>query len=208
MKFSLIPKEEKFFELFENAAKNVEKGVLSLKMLVTDYGQHARYSRDVKEAEHDGDTITHDIIMKLNKTFVTPLDRDDIHELACTLDDIIDMAWGVADRFVLYQIEQPTVQMIEIIDLLLRAVEEIRKAVSKMKHLRLEHILEHCVAVDGLENQVDQIVRHAVANLMNQPGSDPLRVMKLKEIYDHLERAADKCADVANVLESVTLKQS
>lgn len=146
--------------------------------------------------------------MKLNKTFVTPIDRDDIHELACTLDDIIDMGWGVADRFVLYKIEQPTTEMIEIIDLLVRAVEEIRKGISKMSHLRYDHILEHCIAVDRLENQVDQIVRHAVAAMMNSPSEQPLRVMKLKEIYDHLERAADKCADVANVLESVILKQS
>jgi predicted phosphate transport protein (TIGR00153 family) len=204
----LIPKEEKFFELFEHAANNVEKGILLLKALVTDYAQLQRYAREVKEAEHAGDTITHDIILKLNKTFVTPLDRDDIHELACRLDDIMDMGWGVADRFVLYEIQEPTVQMIEIIDLLVRAVVEIRKAISKINKLRFDHILEHCIAVDGLENQVDQIVRHAVATLMNRPSDHPLQVLKLKEIYDHLERAADKCADVANVLESVTLKQT
>ena len=207
MKFSLIPKEEKFFEMFEHAASNVVKGLLSLRALVIHYDQVQEHSVKVKQYEHDGDTITHDLIMKLNKTFVTPLDRDDIHELACTLDDIIDMAWGVADRFVLYKIEEPTSEMIEIVELLVRAGDELKKAISKMSHLHYDNILEHCKAVDGLENQVDQIVRHTVAALMNS-DKDPIQVIKFKEIYDHLERAADKCADVANVLESISLKNA
>ncbi len=207
MKFRLIPKEEKFFDMFEKAAKNVEKGTMSLKALVTNYEHLARYSREVKDAEHEGDTITHELIQKLNTTFITPLDRVDIHALAATLDDIIDMTWGVGDRFGLYKIEQPTNEMIEIIDLLVRAVGEVRKAISKMHHFHYENILEHCKAIDGLENQVDQIVRHVNAALLNH-SNDPLRVMKFKEIYDHLERAADKCADVANVLEGISLKNA
>lgn len=207
MRFRLIPKEEKFYDMFDAAARNMEKGVLALKDLVTHYSELPRYAGEVKKAEHEGDAITHDLITKLNKTFVTPFDRDDIHQLACTIDDIIDMAWGVADRFVLYKIEKPTSEMVEIIELLSRAVHELSKAISKMSHLHYDNILEHCVIVDGLENQVDQIVRHTVAALMNH-GSDPIRTMKLKEIYDHLERAADKCEDVANVLESVSLKNA
>lgn len=207
MKFRLIPKEEKFFHLFMEAAVNMERGVQALRHLVTDYDELQRYAREVKEAEHAGDTITHNLITKLNKTFITPFDRDDIHELASTIDDIIDMVWGVADRFVLYKIEKPSSEMIEIVDLLVRSTTELRKAVSKMSHLHYDHIIEHCVIVDGLENQVDQIVRHAVATLMNC-GKDALQVMKLKEIYDHLERAADRCEDVANVLESVALKNA
>src|SRR3972149_6859651 len=128
----------------------------------------------------------------LNKTFLTPLDREDIHQLACTMDDIIDMGWGVADRFVLYKIKKPTTEMIEVVDLLVRAVAELKKAIYKMSHLQYENILEHCKAVDGLENQVDQIIRHTIAALMNG-HSDPIEVMKLKEIYDRLERAADRC---------------
>ncbi|MBI4431668.1 MAG: DUF47 domain-containing protein [Candidatus Omnitrophica bacterium] len=207
MKFSFIPKEEKFYEMFEQAALNMEKGLKALHHLVTHYNQLREYSSQVKQYEHEGDTITHDLIQKLNQTFVTPLDRDDIHELACTIDDIIDMAWGVADRFVLYSIEKPTSEMIEIIDLLVRAGEELKKAISKMSHLHYENILEHCKAVDSLENQVDQIVRHTIAALMND-GANPIQVLKFKEIYDHLERAADKCADVANVLESISLKNA
>ena len=145
--------------------------------------------------------------MKLNRTFVTPLDRDDIHELACTLDDIIDLAWGAADRFVLYKIDEPTSEMIEIVEILVRAGDELHKAICKMSHLHYDNILEHCKAVDSLENQVDQIVRHTVAALMNS-RKDAIEVMKLKEIYDHLERAADRCADVANVLESISLKNA
>src|SRR3989338_4471250 len=95
MKFSLIPKEEKFFEMFDQGAANMEKGLLALRSLVIRYDELQEYSSQVKRYEHEGDTITHDIISKLNKTFVTPLDRDDIHKLAVTIDDIVDMAWGV-----------------------------------------------------------------------------------------------------------------
>ena len=207
MKFNLIPKEEKFFEMFEQAASNVVEGLFALRSLVIHYDQVQDYSSKVKHFEHEGDSITHDIILKLNKTFVTPLDRDDIHELACTLDDIIDMAWGVADRFVLYKIDKPTSEMIEIVELLVRSGEELKKAIATMDKLRYDTILEHCKTVDSMENQVDQIVRHAVATLMNH-GKDAVHVIKFKEIYDHLERAADKCADVANVLESVALKNA
>lgn len=207
MKFSLIPKEEKFYEMFEQAASNMLEGLLSLRSLVIHYDELREYSSKVKQYEHEGDTITHDIILRLNKTFVTPFDRDDIHEMACTLDDIIDMAWGVADRFVLYRIDKPTPEMIEIVELLVRSGEELKKAICTMDKLRYETILEHCKAVDSLENQVDQIVRHAVASLMND-CKDPIKVIKFKEVYDHLERAADKCADVANVLESVALKNA
>ena len=207
MRFQLIPKEEKFFEMFEEAAINMEKGVVALKSLVINYGQLLHYSSEVKRIEHEGDTLTHNLIFKLNKTFVTPLDRDDIHELACTIDDILDLAWGVADRFVLYRIEKPTSEMVEMIDLLVRAAAEIRKAISKMSHLHYDNILEHCKAVDSLENQADQVGRHAVAALMNGKN-DAIQVIKFKEIYDHLERAADKCVDVANVLESASLKNA
>ena len=207
MRFKFIPTEEKFFEMFEQAAVNMEKGLQALRTLVTHYHQLPDHASEVKRIEHQGDDITHDIIQKLNKTFVTPLDRDDIHELTCTIDDIIDMAWGVADRFVLYKIDKPTTEMIEVIDLLVRAAEEHRKGISKMSRLQYDHIIEHCKAVDSLENQVDQIVRHTVARLMNE-GRDALHVIKFKEIYDHLERAADKCADVANILESITIKNA
>ncbi|PIQ85740.1 MAG: phosphate transport regulator [Candidatus Omnitrophica bacterium CG11_big_fil_rev_8_21_14_0_20_45_26] len=208
MGFRLIPKEEKFFSMFEQAAQNMERGVLALKSLVTNFDQVQRYASEVKAAEHDGDTQTHEIIAKLDKTFVTPFDREDIHALTSKLDDILDLAWGVADRFVLYQIEQPTPQMVEIIDLLVRSAAELRKAISKATHLKYDNIIEHCVEINNLENQADQIVRHAVADLMNAGGKDPVEVMKLKEIYEHLERAADRCEDVANVLESIALKSS
>ena len=101
MKFRFLPREEKFFEMFAKAADNMEKGILALRDAVTEYDEVQKHASQVKQFEHEGDDITHDLVTMLNKTFLTPLDREDIHQLACTMDDIIDMGWGVADRFVL-----------------------------------------------------------------------------------------------------------
>jgi len=159
----------------------------------------------IKEIEHHGDDMTHRILIKLNQTFITPFDREDIHLLTSSLDDVLDFINGASDRLLTYKITQPSASAKVLADIVLRQAEELRKAVSMLG--KNGKLLEHCVEVNRLENEADQVSREAIGRLF-EGGYDPITLIKLKELLEILETATDKAEDVANVLETVVLKNA
>ncbi|ANA39315.1 MULTISPECIES: DUF47 domain-containing protein [Geobacter] len=204
--FGLIPKEEKFFAMFKDMAANIVTGGKLLKQMLDSYDDPLASQKKIKDVEHACDAVTHDIIQKLNKSFVTPFDREDIYALAAALDDIIDLIDASAQRFIMYNVEKPTPEAKELAFLILQGCLAIEKAVSHLGE-KFEHIAEHCVEVNALENEADRVCREAVSRLFDEE-KDPIQLIKWKEIYETLERATDKCEDAANILESVVVKNA
>jgi predicted phosphate transport protein (TIGR00153 family) len=204
--FGLIPKEEKFFVLFKGMAHNIVAGAELLKDMLDNFHDPVASQRKIKDVEHQGDALTHDIIKKLNKSFVTPLDREDIYALSAALDDILDLIDASAQRVVMYNVEKPTPEAKELAFIILKSCQTIEKAVALLGG-RLEPISEYCVEVNALENEADRVCREAVSRLFDEE-KDPIQLIKWKEIYETLERATDKCEDAANILESVVVKNA
>ena len=206
MIFGLLPKEEAFFDLFKQAAHNVIEGSRLLKELMEDYANVQQKIERIKEVEHIGDGITHDIALRLNQTFLTPLDREDIHDLASALDDILDAVEAVADRFAIYKIAQPTESAIRLGDILYRASVAVGRGVD---HIAMSHeeVKEYGVQVNSLENKADRVSRDAISELFEKE-TNPIAVIKWKEIYETFEEGTDRCEDVANVIECIVLKQT
>lgn len=204
----LIPREDSFFDLLEASSKNVLSGARLLRDLVEDYRDVPGRLQKLTDAEHAGDHVTHQILEKLNRTFVTPLDREDIHALAIDLDNIVDSIELVADRLLLYQIEKPTPLMISMVRLLERCCEQIDQAIPLLRYnKRLKDILPHSIEINRLENEADKLNRTALASLFDQPN-DVLYVIKWKEVYDTLEEAIDMTEDVADQLHGIVIKNA
>ncbi len=204
--FRLIPQEEKFFEFFEKAATNILEGAKVLVQMTDERGAdfQERWKR-LEELEHVGDKITHQIIRKLNQTFITPIDREGIHGLAVALDDVMDLIEASAARMSLYKIKQPTEEARKLTQVILKSAEEIVGAVSNLE--RMDDVMGHCIEINRLENMADDISREAIAGLFDE-GHDPMDVIKWKEIYETMETTTDRCEDVANIVESVALKRA
>ena len=204
--FGLLPKETVFFDLFEQAAKNVHDGALALEGLLDDFRDVAEKARKVKDIEHAGDKITHDTIERLNKTFITPLEREDIHELICRLDDILDLIDTAVSRMVLYKIDKPTEDAKAMGKVIVHATKILTELVPQLRNLkRTDALIQQCIAVHTQENEGDRIEQHALAALFEN-GHDPTTIIKWKDIYEDLEEATDSCEDVANVIEGIVLK--
>ena len=204
----LFPKEEKFFDMFENGSRTVLEGARLLSDLITNYTDVVEKSKRIKEIEHEGDKITHDTVTKLNNTFITPFDREDIYSLICKMDDVLDFIDAVSSRMILYKIKSPTDEAHALMDVLLKSVEEMDKAIRELRNIKKpEAILKYCVEINTLENKGDVILRDAVAKLFDD-GTNPIDVIKWKEIYENLETAIDRCEDVANVIEGAVLKNA
>lgn len=204
----IFPKEQKFFDLFEKGAKNVVVGADLLKNLIHDYTDIVSKSSHIKEIEHEGDIITHSTIEKLNLTFITPLDREDIYSLIKSLDDILDYIDAVASRMVLYNVQVPTEEAKALVNVLVKSVNEVAKAITELKNIKKpEQILNSCIEINRLENEGDALLRESVAKLFSD-NLPPLEVIKWKELYENLETAIDKCEDVANVVEGIVLKNA
>ncbi len=204
--FSLIPKEEAFFDLFKKAAHNMIEGSRLLKDMMEHFHDPAAQAKQIKDVEHVGDGITHDIATRLNQTFITPIDREDIHDLASALDDILDAVESVADRFVIYKIAKPTESAIRLADILYHASVAVGQAVDRvsMSHAQIN---ECSVQVNSLENEADRVSRDAISGLFEKE-TDPIVVIKWKEIYETFEAGTDRCEDVANILERIVLKHN
>ena len=204
--FRIIPRDHEFFVLFQKASDNIVDGAEQLKELLDQFDELKERARKIEEVEHRGDTITHDIIKKLNTTFITPIDREDILALASSLDDVIDLIHGAATRLLVYKVAESTPHAKELGFLILKSVQELQKGIA---HLPLakgrDRVYEHCVEVNSLENEADRVCRDAIANLFHHE-TDPITIVKWKEIYETLELATDRCEDAANVLEGVALK--
>lgn len=203
-----MPQAGIFFDLFDQLADTVDQGAQLLLEATRDETDTAELQKRIKNIEHQGDEITHRTIEQLNKTFITPLDREDIHELACRLDDILDLIDTTATRIVLYKIAILTGDAKEMAANLAKATAVVKGAVRKLRSRRERTtILQDCIAIHTFENEGDRLEQHALAALFTN-HHDPVEIIKMKDIYDDLEKAVDRCEDVANVLEAVMLKTS
>lgn len=205
--FGLIPKEEQFFKLFKEMTTSIIDGATLLKEMTDHYLDPMESQRRIKEVEHRGDLITHSIIQRLNKTFVTPLDREDIYSLASKLDDILDLIDASAQRFIMYNVNYTTPEARSLAFLILQGCHAVDKAVSRLCSKQQEQIYEYCVEINAIENEADRVLREAIGRLFDEE-KDPIVLLKWKEIYETLEQATDKCEDVANILESVMVKNA
>lgn len=201
--FRLLPKEEKFFEMFKYAAQNIQAAAKLLKEMLETRENFDRYGREIKELEHAGDKMTHEIINKLNKTFVTPFDREDIFDLCRALDDVLDHIDSAAHRIIIYRIADPGQNAIRLAQIIIECTDEILQSISNLH--QLNQIYPHCVEINRLENEGDSITRETLASLF-QDKQDAITLIKLKDFYEDLELAIDRCEDVANVLEAIVVK--
>ncbi len=200
------PRDRAYFELFEEAGRNATLAAELLERLLENFPDSRELAGEILECEHEGDRITHDIIDRLNHTFVTPIDREDILALASALDDIVDYTEEVADYLGLYRIEAPMDQAISLAHVLSMSCQEIGKAIPLLRGFRPE-ISEHTVEVNRLENEGDRITREAVASLFDA-RIDPMVVIRWKDIFERLEAAIDSTEHVADILYGIVIKNS
>jgi predicted phosphate transport protein (TIGR00153 family) len=199
------PRDREFFDLFEEAGRNIAHAADLLDQMLAAWPDRKELAREILVCEQEGDRITHDIISRLNQTFVTPIDREDILELASALDDVVDLTEEVADYLGLYRIEAPMEQAQRLAQILVHATRQVAAALPRMRGFRdLSH---YTVEINRLENDGDRVTREAVASLF-EGGIDPMVVIRWKDIFERLEDAIDACERVANVLEGVVIKNS
>lgn len=201
----LIPHKEKFSGLFKEAAQNALEGARALKEMFDHYRDPQDSWKRIVNFEHEGDKITHRIMRMLNQTFITPLDREDIHALTSALDDVMDAIEAAASRMVLYKIERVTPEAKKMCEIIVTSAEQMVEAIAHMP--KPEDVEEHCIEINRLENAADEIYREATAALF-EGEPPPLDVIKWKEIYEILETATDRCEDVANIVEGIALKNA
>jgi uncharacterized protein len=201
----LIPKDTSFFQMFSAMSDNLIAGARTLVDLFADYKDVDKRIDEVRRLERAGDELTHAILTKLNQTFITPFDREDIHQLASKLDDVLDYINASGARLVMYRITDPPAAAGELAKLILMQCQELQKAVSLMQ--KNGDILGHCVEINRLENEADLVSQQAIARLFEYE-KDPINLIKVKELLEFLESATDKAEDVANVLETVVLKNT
>jgi predicted phosphate transport protein (TIGR00153 family) len=201
----LIPRETKFFDMFTEMARNLSEGAQLMKSLLENYQDVPAQIARLKDIEHRGDDMTHSLLTKLNSTFITPFDREDIHRLASSIDDVLDLLNAAGDRMIVYKINAVPPETAKLAALILQQSEEIERAVAGLE--KQQHVLEHCVEINRLENEADRITRDAVGHLFDTE-KDPIQLIKIKELFEVLELATDKAEDAANVLEAVILKSA
>ncbi len=201
----LLPREVGFFGLFVKQAENINAGANALLKMLSHYTGVPEQVQIVKAFEHEGDEITHAIFTKLNQTFITPFDREDIHELCSQLDDVIDLIDAAASRFVLYRVHSVRPGTVDLVKVLEAATVELVAAVRAIE--TPEKALKHCIEINRYENESDRLCRTLIAQLFDEE-KDSVQIIKWKEIYEVIETAVDKCEDVANVIEGVILKSA
>ncbi len=205
MRIAIVPREEKFFALFKDMAQKVVQGAHLLRDLMTDYTDRDTKTKAIRTVEHEADLITHEVLNMLNKSFITPIEREDIRALAQYLDTVLDDIEGIANRLEAYGIEKPTPQAIELTSLICQATEQIQKAVDSLQKLKSIHIF--VVEINRLENMSDNISREMIGKLFREEP-DVRELIRWKDIYEKLERCADRCEDVANVIEDIVVKNA
>jgi predicted phosphate transport protein (TIGR00153 family) len=201
----LIPQEKKFFDLLIEQSANVKEGVKYLNTMMGDFTDLEQKALYLKKMESKGDSMVHHIHEELNRTFITPIDREDIVALTSSLDDILDIVDNVADNIVLFKIKQPTKAMVELVRNLNMAMEEVDIAIHHLKDMKKPKDTKSCcVEINRLEHEGDTIYRKAIADLFET--EDAKNIIKLKELYTNIEFAADRCEDVADVLNGILIK--
>jgi predicted phosphate transport protein (TIGR00153 family) len=204
----MIPKEEKFFDLFDELANKIEEGGA----LFLDMVEHYEYSEPkivkLKELENEADVITHNTYEKMHKTFLTPIDREDIYHLVNKMDSILDMIEASAARMSLYKVKVPAKEIIEQAKILNKTIKKVKYIVHAMRNMKnAKMIIDSCVEINTLENEGDIIMRMTMTRLFEQE-KDPIELIKWKEIFERIEEAIDVCEDVANIVEGIVLKHA
>ena len=201
----ILPHEESFFDTFVELADNIHEGSKALVEMLSNFTNVRAQAEHIKDLEHKGDDLTHALLTRLNQTFITPFDREDIHELSSKIDDVLDLADAAASRLVLYRVDHVRPGVVDLAKILNQATEQVTAAVRVLG--KQDHILDYCIEINRLENESDRLCRALIAQLFDEE-KDPVQIIKWKEIIEVIETAADKCEDVANVLETVTLKSA
>lgn len=205
-KFLIMPRDTKFYDLFEQSTANLVIAAEKLVDLFNNYEDVEAKAKQLKDFEHRGDTITHEIIKRVNRTFVTPIDREDITLLAHSLDDVMDFIEAAGRTAFLYRVAQPTERARQLASIVVRMAYALNDVLPCLRHRKqFKRILEQCVEINSLENEADDVHHAAMAELFDS-GKDASEIIKLRELYQHLEDATDRGEDVANVLEGVVLK--
>jgi uncharacterized protein len=202
----VIPRETKFFDMFVEMANNLISGANVLVQLFDSRNNLAATVQKIKDIEHEGDELTHSILRKLNQTFITPFDREDIHRLASSVDDVLDFINAAAERMLLYKIENPPPAAGKLAEIIVRQSESLASAMTLLEKDQ-EGVLAFCVKVNQFENEADSVCRAAIGTLFENE-KDPITLIKIKELLEVLETATDKAEDAANVLEAVVLKSA
>ena len=204
----LLPKEYSFFDFFEQHASTCVAGAQVLLDMLRDGRDAAEYAQKIKEIEHAGDKITHHTMETLHKTFITPLDREEIRQLISGLDDILDFIDATSQRIVMYDLCEMRPDTQEFGAVLLQATEQVQEAVRNLRQLKYPmDVLKLCIEINRLENEGDTLLRQSMARLFKE-STDPIYVIKWKEIYEYLEEALDSCEDVANLLQGIVLEHA
>jgi predicted phosphate transport protein (TIGR00153 family) len=202
----LMPREVAFFDYFDRQADKILEGCKALQEMLENYTDVLAKAKRIKAIEHEGDVITHECVEQLHKTFITPLDREDILRLISKMDDILDLTEAVSQRLSVYEIDSTTDESRQLAKVLVFGVERMGKAVRGLRNMKnAPQILAECIEINRIENEADTILRNAVGKLF-KTEKDPLTVMKWKELYEVLETATDMCEDVANIVEGIVLE--
>ena len=204
-RFRMFRRSDKFFDMFIEAARNIHQGARAFQQMLEDFRGTDEQWLAVEEYEHEGDKITHRILRTLHQTFITPVDREDIHKLTSALDDVIDLIEASAARMAMYRVSKPTPEAVRLAGIIVRCTDQIVRGVTALP--RFEFIQEHCIEINRLENEADEVARTAIATLF-LGDVPPIEVIKWKEIYETMETATDRCEDVANLLEEISLKHA
>ncbi|MBI2185299.1 MAG: DUF47 family protein [Thaumarchaeota archaeon] len=201
-----FPTETDFFELLRTQSETVLDASLYLSQMITKFDQIEKRRDQIKECEHAGDINARNLYTKLNISFITPFDREDISKLTASYDDVVDFIYAVANRIYLYKIEEATPPMLEFASLITESVKELNKTLATLSKVDAKKIEQGCAMVSALENKADNLLNESVATLFNM--SDPIRIIKLKEIYEYMEIVTDKCKEVADAFREIGIKYS
>lgn len=203
----ILPQDKHFFNMLENESQNVLDGSKAFLDLLKSYENIKEKQQRIKDIEHQGDDFVHEIFEELNKTFITPIDHEDISKLASAFDDVLDYIDGTATRLVLYDIQKPEENMVRLAEVLVKQATELNQALTGLRNIKNpKEIEKRCIEVNRLENIADDIYKTSVAELFKR--KDAIEIMKLKEVYERLEFATDKCEDAANVISDIVVKNS
>lgn len=208
-KLGYFSRERVFYKIFDTAVLNITKAtslLLSI-MLRENFDNIESKVKEMRELEHEGDLLTHDIMKKLNMSSINPIYRKDIHALASRLDDILDQIWVAVDKLSIFKLNEPTKEAIGMSKNLLMITEVLTKAIRKLKEKKYSQVQEYCIEIHKLENRIDRIFRDALERMFDE-SKDPILVIKWKDIYQHLEDASDRCEDAANILKAIVLKHA
>ncbi len=202
----VIPQDRAFFDLLDRESSNVLVGAKKLEEAVKSFDRMDERRKEFKQIEHEGDEIVHQIYEKVNRSFITPIDQEDLTKLASLYDDVLDNMYAVMNRLILFEVKVPTESMVRFVEIVRESVEQIHQAFSSLRKLEKDKIEESCIEVDRLENEADVVLNESVAVLFK--SNDVINILKLKEIYEYLETVTDKCEDLSFVIRDVMIKHS